>query len=118
VRRILVVDDDPGIQETLEFVLEAEGFNVIPARDGEEALAALETNSPDLIVLDIMMPRMDGFTFAERYRERNHASAPILVMTADGRAQQKADQVGAQGYLSKPFDIDQLLESIETILAS
>ena len=111
---VLVVDDDAGLQETLQAALEFENYEVVIAEDGLVALEKLSTVTPNLILLDIMMPRMDGYTFAQELQRRGlRSSIPVIVLTADGRAQQKAALVGADGYLEKPFDIDEFLDQVE-----
>ena len=110
---ILVVDDDEGLQETLQAVLEGEDYEVVIAGDGLAALEKLATVMPALILLDLMMPRMDGFTFALELERRGlRSSIPIIVLTADSRGKQKANQLGANNYIDKPFDIPDLLDKI------
>ncbi len=110
---ILVVDDDEGLQETLQAVLEGEDYEVVIAGDGLAALEKLATVMPALILLDLMMPRMDGFTFALELERRGlRSSIPIIVLTADSRGKQKATQLGANNYIDKPFDIPDLLDKI------
>lgn len=109
-KRVLVVDDDPGMRETLAAALELDGYEIAVAPDGLAALAMVEQFQPSLVVLDLMMPRMDGFAFAvaletHGWRER----LPLLVLTADGRAPEKAARIGAEGWLEKPFDLIALL---------
>jgi CheY-like chemotaxis protein len=112
-KRVLVVDDDPGLQQALEAILQLEGYEVTTARDGLDALEKVDHSQPALILLDLMMPRMDGFTFAEELKQRGlRAQIPIIVLTADGRVQQKAEQLGADGGLAKPFDITVLLDEV------
>jgi two-component system, OmpR family, response regulator MprA len=116
---ILVVDDDQGLQETLEAVLQFEGYDVVVAGDGLEALAALTARRPAVIVLDWAMPRMDGPTFAAALQERGlRPGIPVLLLTADGRARQKAAQVGAEGCMAKPFDMTELLDEVARLAAS
>lgn len=111
--RILVVDDDPGLQFTLRAILEEEGYSVGVAGDGFEALNDVERRLPALLLLDIGMPRMDGFRFAAELERRGlRSKIPIVVLTADGHAQQKAAQVGAESYLSKPFSLDDVLATV------
>jgi CheY-like chemotaxis protein len=115
---VLVVDDDVALQETLEAVLEFEGYEVVVARDGLEALAMLTTQRPAVIVLDWAMPRMDGPAFAAALRQRGlHPGIPVLLLTADGRARQKAAEVGAEGYMAKPFDMTELLDEVARLAA-
>lgn len=107
-----------GLQETLQAVLESEDYQVVVAEDGLVALEKLSAVTPDLILLDIMMPRMDGYAFSRELERRGlRSSMPIIVLTADGRAKIKASQVGAEGYLEKPFDITDLLDEVDRILS-
>lgn len=111
-RPILVVDDDPEILAMLRDFLEGEGLSVRTAGNGEEALSALDEISPSLILLDMRMPVLDGWGFAERLRARP-ASYPVVVMTAAESARAWAEEIGATGYIAKPFDVDLLLQTIE-----
>ena len=112
-RRLLVVDDDEDIQVLLKSVLESEDYEVITAGDGLVALNELEQSTPDLILLDLMMPRMDGYTFAEELRQRGlQSSIPVIVLSADVNAKQKVQQMGAEDYITKPFDLHDLLNKI------
>ncbi len=109
---VLVVDDDPDILDAICDILEAEGYRVARARHGLEALERVEAERPAAILLDLMMPVMDGVAFAQALRTRPApAPPPILVISADGNPQ-RAAAVGAQGYLAKPFDIDALLAHV------
>jgi CheY-like chemotaxis protein len=112
-RTVLVVEDDPELLETLEELLEIEGYQVTVAKDGLDALAKLGDPLPAVILLDLMMPRMDGYAFAAELERRGlHPGIPILILTADGRAQQKAERIGAAGYLEKPFHLTDLLGQV------
>ena len=109
---VLVVDDDPDILEAICDILEAEGYRVARARHGIEALERIDEETPAIILLDLMMPVMDGMAFAQALRQRGpFPRIPIVVISADGNAQ-KAQAVGAQGFLAKPFDIDALLSQV------
>lgn len=111
--RVLVVEDDAGLQETLQAVLTLEGYEVIIAGDGLDALAKVDRHRPALVVLDLMMPRLDGFGFVAALEQRGlRPGLPILILTADGRAPQKARQLRAEGCLTKPFDLDLLLGEV------
>ena len=112
---VLVVDDDPDILEAVCDILEGEGYRVARARNGREALERLDEEKPILILLDLMMPVMDGLAFARalRGRERDR-SIPIVVISADGDPQ-KAAALGARGFLAKPFDIDALLAEVASL---
>ena len=109
---ILVVDDDPEILAMLRDFLESEGLTVRTASNGEEALEALGEVAPSLILLDMRMPVLDGWGFAERYRARA-LGYPIVVMTAAESARRWAEEIGATGYIAKPFDVNELLQTIE-----
>ena len=114
---VLVVDDDPDILDAICDILEVEGYRVSRARHGVEALARVDAERPAVILLDLMMPVMDGVAFARALRQRPaDAGVPILVISADGNPQ-RASTVGASGYLAKPFDIDVLLRSIAAVTA-
>jgi CheY-like chemotaxis protein len=106
---VLVVDDDPDILDAICDILSAEGYGVARARHGREALDRVERSRPDLILLDLMMPVMDGLAFAHALGERRLDPAiPIVVISADGNPH-RAASIGARGFLPKPFDIDALL---------
>ena len=114
---VLVVDDDEGLLETLHDLLEMEGYSVVLAHNGVEALDKLETLKPAVILLDLRMPRMGGATFAREVHQRgNLRSLYIIVMTANLDAHKTAAAIGANDFLAKPFDVDELLEKIEHAL--
>ncbi len=115
---VLVVDDDPDILEALSEILEAEGFDIRRARNGKEALERLEPEPPQLILLDLMMPVMDGWEFSQRMREIPHAAKiPVIVLSADRNVGSKARDIGAVGHLAKPFELNDLLEMVRGSLA-
>jgi CheY-like chemotaxis protein len=112
---VLVVDDDPDILDAICDILDAEGYRVTRARHGLEALAQVEAARPDVILLDLMMPVMDGVAFSHALRQRPAVrDIPIIVISADGNPQ-RAASVGAAGYLAKPFDIEALLAQVSGI---
>lgn len=111
--RLIVVDDDGAIRDILEMVLSAEGYEVITASDGSAALETVRLSPPDLILLDIKMPVMSGLEFAKAYRAGPGPHAPIVVLTAAQDAEGRALEIGAEGYLPKPFELDDLLLLIE-----
>jgi two-component system chemotaxis response regulator CheY len=115
---VLVVDDDPDILEALSEILEAEGFEIRRARNGKEALERLEPEPPHLILLDLMMPVMDGWEFAQRMRQRPPAIAriPVIVLSADRNVGSKAAELGAVGHLAKPFELNDLLDMVRKSL--
>lgn len=110
---ILVVDDNPGIRAMLNVALGDEGYAVRTATNGAEALELVEHEAPDLILLDMRMPVMNGWEFARRLRERGGRQPVIIVMTATVDPRQWAEEIGANGHLGKPFELDELFSIIE-----
>lgn len=110
--RVLVVDDDPDIRALLVSILADEGYEAESAANGRDALALLERWRADLVVLDLMMPVMDGWAFAARMREREPA-VPIVVVSAARDLVRHADTIGATDVIPKPFDIDTFLPTIQ-----
>jgi CheY-like chemotaxis protein len=112
---VLVVDDDPDILDAICDILDGEGYRVARASHGLEALAAVSRERPAIILLDLVMPVMDGVAFAQALRARDRdGGMPIVVISADGTPQ-KVAAVGARGFLAKPFDIAALLAQVEAI---
>ncbi len=115
-KRILVVDDDDTIRELVVMALADEGYQTAMACHGAEALAELRRQPADLILLDMRMPIMDGWTFAQTYHAAAGPHAPVVVLTADRNASAAAATVGAVGYLAKPFELDHLLATVARAL--
>ena len=116
---VLVVDDDEGLLDTLHDLLEMEGYSVVVAHNGVEALETLETLRPAVVLLDLRMPRMDGATFArEVHRRSSLQSLYIIVMTANLDGHTTVAAIGANDFLAKPFDVDELLGKIELAMHS
>ncbi len=116
---VLIVDDDPGLRGFVRAALELEGYTVREAGSAEEGLAALDEESPDLILLDVMMPKVDGWEMLQRVQERHGVGAiPVLMFSGkvDERAASEAASRGAQGFIGKPFDPQQLIESAKQML--
>src|SRR5216110_1928033 len=113
---IVAADDDPQLLRLVTRNLEFEEYEVLPASDGQQALEQVEAHSPDLVLLDVMMPRMDGFTVCERIRE--FSTVPIIIVTARGQDQDKVRglDLGADDYLTKPFSVDELLARVRAVL--
>jgi DNA-binding response OmpR family regulator len=106
---VLVVDDDPHVRQVVEWALEDAGFAVALAGDGRAALERAAARRPAVVVLDVGLPDGDGAIVAARLREACGDNLPIVVVTADGRAAEKAARAGAYAYLHKPFDGDELV---------
>jgi CheY-like chemotaxis protein len=116
--QILVVDDDMDIRETLAQILEFEGFNVICASNGQEAIERLKSVRPNLILLDLMMPVMDGYEFRIAQKARPEiAEIPVIVLSADGNVKQKAAAADVQAFLRKPIELETLLAAIRQFCA-
>ncbi len=111
-KRVLVVDDEVDVQEVVHFALELEGYAVEAAGNGLEALEAIERDAPGLVLLDMRMPVMDGQEFARQCRRRYGDGIPIVVMTAAADAPDRAREMGACGWLGKPFDLDALISLV------
>jgi len=116
VAHVLVVDDDFSIRQVIRFALEDEGYTVDEAADGEAALSMIDLRHPDVILLDIRMPGIDGWGFVEHYRERHGHQAPIIVITASQDPFQRGADVHADDHLAKPFDLDVLLERVAALV--
>ncbi len=106
---ILVVEDDADLLALEEMILRDEGYRVVAARDGLDALARAAEELPGLVFLDMRMPRMNGWEFAREFRARHGARCPIVVVTAAEDARRRAEEIGAQGWLAKPFEIADVL---------
>ncbi|HEX2699697.1 MAG TPA: response regulator [Acidimicrobiales bacterium] len=120
VGTVLVVDDDPVIQRLLRVNFEMEGYDVIVANDGVDGLERARAERPDIVVLDIMMPRMSGLDVAKALKaDPGTASIPVLLLSAKAQEAdlRAGDESGADGYLTKPFDPLQLLQRVEELLA-
>lgn len=118
--RVLVVDDEPQVVWVVRFGLECEGYEVFTASDGSEALAAVAEHHPQLMVLDVMMPGVDGWTVLERLREQPADERPRVVMVtalASPQDKARAQELGASAYLVKPFDIDELIGMLDGLAA-
>ena len=114
--KILVVDDDANICELLRLYLEKEGFEVVMAHDGEEAVAKFESEKPSLILLDIMMPKLDGWQVCRQIRQKS--DCPIIMLTAKGETFDKVLglELGADDYVVKPFDTKEIVARIKAVL--
>jgi len=116
--KILVVDDDSHIRELICVILSKEGLSIVEASDGKDALSLLEAERVDLIILDIMMPIMDGWSFCQEIRRYYSDTLPILMLTAKGETAQKVKgfNLGADDYLVKPFDVAELVARVKVLL--
>jgi DNA-binding response OmpR family regulator len=118
-KKILVVDDEPNIVRMLESRLKGSGYDVITAMDGLDALHKARSESPDLILLDVMLPQMDGYKVCAMLKyDVKYARVPIIMLTARAHEADRkmGEQLGVEAYVVKPFEGKQLLEKIERIL--
>jgi DNA-binding response OmpR family regulator len=116
--RILIDDDEPNIVISLEFILARNGFETAVARDGDEAMEEVERFRPHLVLLDVMMPRRDGYEVCQRMRAAGWRDLKIVMLTAKGRDTEVAKglAVGADAYVTKPFSTRELIEQVRTLL--
>lgn len=117
--RILIVDDEPSIVISLQYLMRREGYEVAVAGDGEAALQAIEAGPPDLVILDVMMPKLNGFDVCRRIRaEERWKGVRVLMLTAKGREVEMARglELGADAYVTKPFSTKELVAEIRRLL--
>ncbi len=119
-KSVLIVDDEPNIVVSLEFLLEQAGYQVRIAHDGQEAWEAIERQPPDLVLLDVMLPRLSGFDLCQKVREHpDLQGVRVVMLTAKGREVEvsKGLALGADAYISKPFSTQDLLAQVRALLA-
>jgi DNA-binding response OmpR family regulator len=120
-KRILLVDDDQEIVESMRLALQAKGYEIQVARDGNQGLAMAERETPDLVILDMMMPKRSGFLVIEKLRRSSNDAVvrqKIIMITANEGSRHKAyaEMLGVDDYIRKPFAMDRLMESVERLL--
>ncbi|MGD9579890.1 MAG: response regulator transcription factor [Vampirovibrionia bacterium] len=118
-KKILIVDDEKDIVETLKFILESEGYDCVVAYDGEEALSLAKNVNPDLIVLDVMLPKINGYKVCRLLKfDSKYKHIPILMVTARTQAEDKiiGEETGANEYITKPFDIETITTLVKQYL--
>ncbi len=118
-KRILLVDDDQEIIETLRITLEAQGYEILVARDGNQGLVMVEREDPDLVILDMMMPKRSGFLVLEKLRRSRPVPIRVIMITANEGSRHKAyaEMLGVDDYLRKPFAMDRLIASVGKLLS-
>lgn len=119
MKKILLVDDEPNIIMSLEYTFKKNNFQVFIARDGQEALEILKTEQPDLIILDIMMPNVDGYATIEAVRkEEKLSNCKVIFLSAKNKESdiEKGMRLGANAYMTKPFSIKKLIEQVNELL--
>jgi two-component system, OmpR family, alkaline phosphatase synthesis response regulator PhoP len=119
-RKILIADDEPNIVISLEFLMQQSGYEVSIARDGEKALAQMTAFQPDLVLLDIMLPLLNGFEVCQKIRENSDWNGvKVIMLSAKGRELEvsKGLALGADAYITKPFSTKELIERVRSLLA-
>ena len=119
MKKILIVDDEPNIVMTLEYTFKKSNYEVFIARDGQEAFDILKSNFPDVIILDIMMPMVDGFATLEQIRkDANLQQTKVMFLSAKNKESdiEKGLALGADAYMTKPFSIKKVVEKVEELL--
>ena len=116
-RDCLIVDDDPEVIDSVRYALQGAGYDVAVARDGNQGLAMAETQTPDLLILDMMMPKRSGFLVLEKIRQ-GETTIPIIMITANEGSRHKAyaEMLGVNDYIRKPFAMDRLIDSVNKLI--
>ena len=117
-KRILLVDDDGEIIESLKYALGSKGYEILIARDGNQGLAMADREDPDLVILDMMMPKRSGFLVLEKLRQSRPVPIRVIMITANEGSRHKAyaEMLGVDDYIRKPFAMDRLIESVQRLL--
>ena len=119
IKRILLVDDDAEIIDAMRYALESKGFQIFIARDGNQGLAMAESEDPDLVILDMMMPKRSGFLVLEKLRRTRAVPVRVIMITANEGSRHKsyAQMLGVDDYIRKPFAMDRLVEAVQRLLS-
>ncbi len=117
-KRVLLVDDDAEIIESLRYALSSRGYEILIARDGNQGLAMAEREDPDLVILDMMMPKRSGFLVLEKLRRSRPVPMRVIMITANEGSRHKAyaEMLGVDDYIRKPFAMDRLMDSVDRLL--
>jgi DNA-binding response OmpR family regulator len=117
-KKVLIVDDDYEIIDSIRYALEGEGYSVVVARDGNQGLALAERENPDLMILDMMMPKRSGFLVLEKLRRVRETPLPVIMITGNEGSRHKAyaELLGVSDYIRKPFAMDRLLQAVEKLI--
>lgn len=121
MKKILLVDDEPDIIEILQFMLESQGYECITATDGEEGLKKAREINPDIIILDVMMPKINGYKICRLLKfDNKYKDIPILMLTARSQDEDKliGEETGADEYITKPFEVDEVIETIKKYIGN
>ena len=118
MKKVLIVDDEKDIVETIKFVVESQGYMCLCAYDGEAGLKKAKDNMPDLIILDVMMPNINGFKISRLLKfDSKYKNIPIIMLTARSQKEDKmiGEETGADIYMTKPFDIEELVNNVKKL---
>jgi len=117
-KKVLLVDDDPEIIEAIRYALESRGYQIFIARDGNQGLAMAEREDPDLVILDMMMPKRSGFLVLEKLRRTREVPVRVIMITANEGSRHKAyaEMLGVDDYIRKPFAMDKLVEAVQRLV--
>src|SRR3982750_2189328 len=117
-KRVLLVDDDAEIIDAIRYALESKGYQIFIARDGNQGLAMAEREDPDLVILDMMMPKRSGFLVLEKLRRTRPVPIRVIMITANEGSRHKAyaEMLGVDDYIRKPFPMDRLIESVQRLI--
>ena len=118
VKKVLIVDDDYEIIESVRYALEGEGYTVVIARDGNQGLALSEREDPDLMILDMMMPKRSGFLVLEKLRRIRDEPLPVIMITGNEGSRHKAyaELLGVNDYIRKPFAMEKLVDAVKKLI--
>ncbi|QDT41380.1 Alkaline phosphatase synthesis transcriptional regulatory protein PhoP [Gimesia alba] len=119
-KRVLIIDDDEGLTEPLQMALEAAGYQVLTAHDGNEGVMKIERDAPDLVLLDLVMPRRSGFAVLDSIINQKHRAPRIIMVTGNTEAKYRelALERGVDRFIPKPYQIDDLVEAVNELLKS
>ena len=117
-KTILIIDDDSEIIDTLQTILTSNGYEILTAQDGNQGLETAEEMKPDLVILDMMMPKRSGFLVLEKLRSSHSVPVRVIMITANEGSRHKAyaEMLGVDDYIRKPFAMDRLLDSVERLI--
>lgn len=116
--RVLIAEDEPHIVESLSFVLQRSGYEVSSVLDGESALARLRSDPPDMLILDVMLPKLNGFEVLKRLKsDPALCSIPVIILTAKGQTQDRrmAEEIGVDGFMTKPFSNREIVDEVRRL---
>lgn len=117
-KRVLIAEDEPHIVESLSFVLQRQGYEVEAVFDGESAIAQLRSSRPDVMILDVMLPRVNGFEVLKQVKsDAGLRLVPVIILTAKGQAQDRrmAEEIGVDGFMTKPFSNQEIIDEVRRL---